>query len=214
MKDMASIRKMRPLASSGSLAATDFAGSAGRNAFEDVFFGGKQEILAGIRQTRIAEAPGRQADRRQRLRQIFFPQNLYVVQLMSGGKKSHTANCHAVFVGVPLAYPSLLWQVLEESDCRLTNNTKFVDEALQRALVERTGGYVVILFKARQHNRVIACDMMCAIAENALCIDDVSQNLLDCPLAGSIRKFGGAAIIDILNNSVLCSSWAARIDTI
>jgi len=54
MKDMASIRKTRPLASSGR-AATAFAGSTGLDAFEDVFFCGKQEILAGIRETRSPE---------------------------------------------------------------------------------------------------------------------------------------------------------------
>jgi hypothetical protein len=42
MKDMASIRKTRPLASSGSLGAV--AGPAGEEAFEDVFFCGKQKF--------------------------------------------------------------------------------------------------------------------------------------------------------------------------
>ena len=77
-------------------------------------------------------------------------------------------------------------------------HTEFVDQAVQRALVESTGSHVVILFKARQHDRVIARDMMRAVSENALGINDVAQDLLDRPLAGSIREFGGAAIIDAL----------------
>ena len=89
-----------------------------------IFFRGKQEILAGI--SADAKPPNALASvgadwSTSSLRQIFLPQNLHVVQLVSGGKKGHAANRNAVFVGVALAHPSLLRQVLKERDGGLAN---------------------------------------------------------------------------------------------
>ena len=145
---------------------------------------------------------------------ILLPQNFQVVQLMSGCKKSHAANRNAVFIGIALAHPSLLRQVFKKCDGGLANHTEFVDKTFQRALVESTGSHVVILFKARQHARIIARDMMRAVSENALGINDVTQKLLDRPLAGSVRELGGAAFIELFNSAMLCSSCVARIDRI
>jgi len=117
---------------------------------------------------------------------------------MSSGKKGQASNCDVVLVGQALAQPSLLGQVLEERDGGLTNGTIFVDEAVQRTLVEEAGSHVVILFKARQRSDVIARDTKRAVAKNTFGINDVAQNLLDCPFAGSIRELGGATIIDTL----------------
>jgi hypothetical protein len=66
---------------------------------------------------------------------------------------------------------------------------EFVGEGHETPVVIGRGGHVVVLVEARERRLVTAADAEGAIAEDALAVDQMADDLPDAPFAGRVAKF-------------------------
>ncbi|HEX6900638.1 MAG TPA: hypothetical protein VF789_13015 [Thermoanaerobaculia bacterium] len=63
---------------------------------------------------------------------------------------------------------------------------EFVNKRYEVPEVIARGGHVVVLVKARERRLVAAADAEGAMAEGALAVDQMTEDLSDAPLAGPV----------------------------
>jgi hypothetical protein len=104
-----------------------------------------------------------------------------MMSLVADEDEGQRANADRGVVGGTAAQPCVVWQVLKEGDMRPSEICKLGHQLAQRNAIVMGSVRVEILVEARKRRSIAAGKPQRAIAENTFAIDQMSNDLFDCP---------------------------------